>query len=92
MAATTATSAQVAAGSARIDATFRGTGRKLEWDLHVAAGADPAVAGMTVTGEDQIEVDGDRATIGHRRGTSWPLDPGRVADAPGRLPDRAGHA
>ena len=46
-----------------IDMTMRGTGSRLEWDLHVAAGADPAVAGLTVTGADRIEIDGDRATL-----------------------------
>jgi hypothetical protein len=46
-----------------VDLTFRGTGSELEWDLHVAVGADPAVAGMAVTGADRIEVDGDRATL-----------------------------
>ena len=46
-----------------IDVTFRGTGSELEWDLHVAAGADPAVAGMSVAGADAIDLDGDRATL-----------------------------
>jgi hypothetical protein len=46
-----------------VDLTFRGRGSELEWDLHVAVGADPAVAGMAVTGADRIEVDGDRASL-----------------------------
>ncbi|MFZ6003655.1 MAG: beta strand repeat-containing protein [Actinomycetota bacterium] len=46
-----------------IDVTFRGTGRRLEWDLHVAAGADPAAAGIAVAGADRIEVDGPLAAV-----------------------------
>ena len=46
-----------------IDATFRGSGTHLEWDYHVAPGADPSMAGTTVAGFDRIAVDGDRATL-----------------------------
>src|SRR5262249_42032471 len=46
-----------------IDATFRGAGTHLEWDYHVAAGADPSGGAPRLAAPGRVSIDGTRATL-----------------------------